>query len=95
VPADAIDEERAAVVQSVDFLTNVVFVAVGDRAQVGRCIEDRQADVVEVCDEGLRVAFSDQVTDASPCAGKWTVAFQLPREEMRAAIGEGNVGPVE
>ena len=83
---DAVDGERAAVVESVDFLNNALFVAVGARAQLGRCIEDRKADVVEVCDDGLRIAFSDRVTDASPCGDKWTVAFQLPREEMRAAI---------
>lgn len=85
---DAIDEERAAIIESVDFGANALFVAVGDRAQLGRCIEDRQADIVEVCDDGLRVAFADRVTDANPCAGKWTVAFQIPREEMRAAIAD-------
>lgn len=86
---DAIDEERQAIVNEVDFLTNALFVAVGERAQVGRCIEDRQPDVVEVCNDGLRIAFADRVTDASPCAGKWTVAFELAREDMRAAIDDG------
>ena len=89
---DADDAARAEVLESVDFLNDVVFVAVGDRGQTGaagevlRCIESRAADVVEVCDDGLRIAFADRVTDATPCPGKWTVAFQLPREEMRAAL---------
>ncbi len=82
---DAVDDERAAVVDTVDFLSNVLFVAVDSKEQLGRCIEEREADVVEVCDDGLRIAFADRVTDESPCPGKWTVAFQLPREEMRAA----------
>lgn len=83
---DAVDTERAEIVDSVDFLNNALFIAVNAREQLGRCIEEREADVVEVCDDGLRIAFADRVTDANPCPGKWTVAFQLPREEMRAAI---------
>jgi hypothetical protein len=83
---DAAEGERTELIESVDFLTNAVFVAVDQRERQQRCIEEREADVVEVCDDGLRIAFADRVTDTSPCTGKWTVAFQIAREEMRAAV---------
>jgi hypothetical protein len=83
---EAVDEERAAVVDSVDFLNNALFIAVGTKGQLQRCIEEREADLVEICDDGLRISFADRISDELPCDGKWTVAFQLPREEMRAAI---------
>lgn len=83
---DATDEQRAAIAGSVDFLTNVAFIAVGDRAQLGRCIEAREADAVEVCDDGLRIAFADRISDDTACGGKWTIALQVPRAEMRAAL---------
>lgn len=87
---DATDGEVAAVLDAVDFLADVVFVAVDDRAQVGRCLETRTPEVVEVCQDGLRVSFGDNITDALDCPGKWTVAFTLPRAEMRAATISAN-----
>jgi hypothetical protein len=82
---DAADEDVTAILDSVSFLEDVVFVAVDSRAQLGRGLEQRVADVVEVCEDGLRIAFADKVTAEEACPGKWTVSFALPREEMRAA----------
>ncbi len=81
-------EQITAIVGSVDFLTSVVFVAVGRRQVQTRCVEQRDAAVVQVCDDGLRVAFDDRLSNDLECAGRWTVAFTLPREELRAALGD-------
>jgi hypothetical protein len=86
---DDTDAQRQEIVNSIDFTKNAVFVAVGARQDPGgsRCIADRQDDDVQVCDDGLRVDFNDKVTDDTQCQGKWTVAFSLPRAELRAALG--------
>lgn len=80
-------DQVAAIVGSVDFLQDVVFVAVGTRAMQSRCIESRAAASVSACDDGLRVAFNDHLTGEPACVGLWTVAFALAREDMRAALG--------
>ena len=78
-------DEVTAILDSVDFLEDAVFVASDVRALSGRCIAKRDAEVVEVCNDGLRLSFGDDVTDDTECPGKWTVSFALPRAEMRAA----------
>lgn len=83
---DAEDAVVKDIVDSVDFTVDAVFVAVGDRAQTGRCIGERESDGVDVCEDGLRVGFSDVLRDEAACSGKWTVAFSLPRAELRAAL---------
>lgn len=82
-------EQVAAIVGGVDFLANVVFVAVGPRQVAGRCVERRDAALVQACDDGLRVAFDDRLSTDEECVGRWTVAFSLAREDLRAALGEG------
>lgn len=83
---EADDAAIDALVDDVDFTTQAVFVARGARQGFSRCIEDRQADTVDVCDDGLRIVFRDDESGDPTCAGDWTVAFVLSREELRAAI---------
>ena len=85
---DVDDDTRQKLVDAIDFTKDAVFVAVGLKQDPGgaRCIQDRKDAAVEVCGEGLRVDFNDQISDANPCPGKWTVAFALPRAELRAAL---------
>jgi hypothetical protein len=78
-------------VDAVDFATDAVVVARGARAGTARCVEERTVDDVSVCDDGVHVAFADVVTNATPCAGDWTIAFSLPRAELRAAIADAVV----
>lgn len=80
-------DQIAVLVDGVDFLNDVVFVAVGPRQVQTRCIESRKAASVAACDDGLRVAFDDHLSSAPVCTGNWTVAFSLAREDMRAALG--------
>jgi hypothetical protein len=86
---DETDPRRNEIVKTVDFTKDAAFVAVGARQDPGgqRCIADRKDDDVQVCDDGLRVDFNDKITDDTQCQGKWTVAFSLPRTELRAALG--------
>lgn len=81
-------EQIGALVDSVDFLNDAVFVAAGRRMVQSRCIESREAANVAVCDDGLRVAFDDKLSSSVDCLGRWTVAFALAREDLRAALGE-------
>ena len=87
---DGREAEIDALVGGVDFTTSAVFVARGLRQGQSRCIEVREAESVDVCDDGLRVVFRDEESGQVNCAGHWTVAFVLPREELRAAIEDGD-----
>ncbi|MBI1947387.1 MAG: hypothetical protein HYS27_16960 [Deltaproteobacteria bacterium] len=81
-------EQIAAVVGAVDFTNDAAFVAVGRRLVQTRCVEARDAATVEVCDGGLRVSFDDRLSNAvDDCPGRWTVAFSLARDDLRAALG--------
>ena len=80
------DEAIDAIVADVDFGVDAVFVARGARSSAGRCITARAAESVNVCDDGLRVVFDDVESGDLNCGGSWTVAFKLPRDEMRAAL---------
>jgi len=82
------DAEIDALVDDVDFTVDAVFVARNLRQGASRCIEARAADSVDVCDEGLRVIFRDDESGDATCAGHWTVAFVLPRGELRAAVDD-------
>jgi hypothetical protein len=75
-----------ALVAGVDFSTQAVFVARGSRAVGGRCVAERAVDTVGACSDGLRVVFDDVESGDVPCPGDWTVAFALPRSELRAAL---------
>lgn len=75
-------------VDAVDFTVDAVFVARGARAGSLRCIEERATESVDVCDDGLHVVFDDVESGDASCGGSWTVAFALPREELRAAIDD-------
>jgi hypothetical protein len=79
-------DSRTALVSSVDFAQEGVFVAVDANAQPGRCIQKRAAAETDVCTDGLRVAFDDVVTDSGSCPGRWTVAFALSRDDLRTAL---------
>ena len=48
----------------------------------------RDLERAQVCSDGLKVYFDDTYGDADfGCAGpRWTVAFALPREDLRAAL---------
>lgn len=91
---EAAAEDVTALVDQVDFTRDAIFVAAGDRAQAGRCVSERKADEVEVCDDGLHVAFADRLAESSACGGTWTVAFALPRAELRAALQDSGGGSV-
>ena len=83
--SEAVDD----VVNSVDFTTEAVVVARGARAGTGRCIEERGTESVDVCEDGLRVVFDDvESGDVNSCGGQWTVAFSLPRSELRTALAD-------
>ena len=80
-------QQIAAVVDGVYFGHDAVFVAVGRRQVQTRCVEERDAGSVEVCVDGLRVAFDDRLSNEPDCPGRWTVAFTIAREDLRAALG--------
>jgi hypothetical protein len=83
------------VVQSVDFSTRGVFLAAGPRALRGRCLQARELDTAQVCGNGLKLYFLDEYrAEGGNCPNtRWTVAFSLPREELRAALEAGANGP--
>jgi hypothetical protein len=83
---EAGDTDIADAVKKVDFDVDAVFVAGDTRQQQERCIEEREVETAEVCDDGLRVTFRDRVTDKTPCPDVWTIAFKLSRADLRAAI---------
>jgi hypothetical protein len=81
------DDDVQKRVEKVNFNVDAVFVAGNTKKQNERCIESRDVDRVEVCDDGLRLTFKDTITDATPCPGVWTTAVKLTRGDLRAAIG--------
>jgi hypothetical protein len=85
---DSSDDEIDGFVDDIDFSKDAVFVARGARAGSLRCIQERDAESVDVCDDGLHIAFADEESADASCGGSWTVAFVLPREELRAAIDD-------
>ncbi len=89
---DAAPAEIDALVAAVDFTQQAVFVARGVRQGISRCIQTREAENVDVCDDGLRVVFLDEESRDETCGGLWTVALVLPREELRAAIEDDDSG---
>jgi len=81
-----------ALLDEVDFDTEAVFVAAGPhRLDDQRCLVTRELDGAQVCTTGLKIYFADQMQRAdAQCPGtRWTVAFALPREELRAAVEAG------
>lgn len=80
-----------AALQSVDFDTEGVFLAAGPHALRQRCLSARELGSVQVCSTGLKVYFHDEYrAEGGNCPGtRWTVAFALPREELRAALEAG------
>ena len=92
--AEGAEEEAAAILAQVDFGTDAVMVVSGDAVldNGARCILQRRLGACEVCDDGLKVSFDDVETDgAAGCAqSRWTVAFALPREDLRAALAAGD-----
>ena len=80
-------------VDAVDFTTQAVVVARNLRDVGGRCLEQRQVEAVSACEDGVRVVFDDVESGELPCPGDWTVAFALPRSELRAALGLENTSP--
>jgi hypothetical protein len=88
------EAQAAALIGQVDFTTEAVFVASGAASldQGARCILERSVGDAEVCDDGLKVSFDDIETDgvAGCPSSKWTVAFALPRDELRAALAAGD-----
>ena len=86
---EADDVEVASIVDGVDFSRDAVWVGVRRNAiDESRCIENRQLEATEVCDNGLRVSFVDVLRDdaGDVCTGRWTVAFVIPRDELLAAL---------
>ena len=81
-------EAAAAIVESVDFSQSGVFVAKGPNGSSdARCIVEREVERAQVCEDGLKVYFRDRTTNDDPtCTGSWTVAFTLPREDLRAVL---------
>lgn len=83
------DDIAAGVLASVNFDAEAVFVAVRPHdLGPGRCLRARALDSAQVCATGLRLLFNDEVrTPGEVCpATRWTVAFALPRAELRAAL---------
>jgi hypothetical protein len=81
-PPEVIDEW----VRAVDFTQEAVVVAKGARGSVSRCLEAREVETVDVCDSGVRVLFEDVESGEQVCPGDWTVAFALPRDDLRSAL---------
>ena len=83
------DTAVQSVIDDIDFTTSAVFVAVGPAAlDNSRCLETRELDKAQVCTDGLKVYFQDVFQRADTgCPGpRWTVAFTLLREDLRAAL---------
>jgi hypothetical protein len=77
-----------AAVAAVDFSTEAVFVARGARSSVSRCIVGRAVETVDACGDGLKIVFADDENGDAVCPGDWTVAFTLPREDLRSALAD-------
>lgn len=84
------DEDALAdqLIASVDFSSEAVFVARGRHAiDSTRCLESRELDEAQVCETGLKLYFADKTREVETCPGtRWTVAFILAREDLRAAL---------
>lgn len=87
---EATDGEIDDLVGAVDFSTDAVFVARGNRGGAQRCITERATESVDVCEGGLRVVFADRESGEGQCGGKWTIAFSLPRDDLRSAVDDGD-----
>lgn len=86
-------DDVARVADDVVWDKRAVFVAVGPAAiDSRRCVTSRKLDRAQVCDDGLKVFFLDEyiVADDGCNEPRWTVAFQLRREDMRAALDAPN-----
>lgn len=91
------DEQIDAIMASVDFSTEAVFVAVGPaEIEDNRCLRSRELEAVETCTDGVRVYFEDDIIqlDGIDCAtGRWTVAFVMDKaallESLDTASGQG------
>jgi len=84
--------EIAALVDGIDWGTEAVFVAVGPPNVDGtRCVETREIERAQVCTDGLKVYFDDTYGNSDfGCAGpRWTVAFALSSDDLRAALEAG------
>ena len=82
------DSERVnAIVDAVDFSQDGVVFMRGIGNLNGECLKMRDAKSVEVCGSGLRVSFEDEVASGEDCLSNiWTIAFSMPRSELRAAL---------
>lgn len=82
------DAAADRVLASVDFTREAVFVARGNHAlDSTRCLESRELDEAQVCATGLKLYFDDVTREPELCPGtRWTVAFLLSREDLRAAL---------
>ncbi len=90
------DDAVQARIDDVNFDEEAVFVAVGPAAlDNSRCLETRTLDKAQVCTDGLKVYFADVFQRADDgCPGpRWTVAFSLLREDLRAALEAGDSAP--
>lgn len=76
------------ILAGIDFTTEAVFVARGRHAiDPTRCLQTRELADAQVCSTGLKLYFDDVIRQAEPCPGtRWTVAFVLSREDLRAAL---------
>jgi hypothetical protein len=100
IPSET-DNTISAYVSQIDFTNDAAFVAVGPNAiDSSRCVETRELDSVEVCNSGLKVYFDDTYQSSSQpgsdlfCpSGRWTVAFSLSRDDLRAALEAGDSDP--
>jgi hypothetical protein len=87
-PQSFVDE----IVDSVDWSTEAVFVAVGPpNVDATRCVDDRSLERAQVCSDGLKVYFADLYGQSDfGCSGpRWTVAFAMNRQDLRAALEAG------
>jgi len=94
----ASDEVIDGILEKVDFTSEGVFVAVGPAAiDNTRCVTRRDLDSAAVCSDGLKVSFDDDYASAAEgCPGtRWTVAFSLAREDLRAALAAGDVAEAQ
>jgi hypothetical protein len=87
-----------AILEQVDFGSEGVFVATGrDNLDAQRCLRSRELESAQVCTTGLKLYFRDELQSPElVCAEtRWTVAFALPREDLRAAIEAGRTSDFE
>jgi hypothetical protein len=81
----SVDEDVAAAVAEIDFSNEGAFFVRGLRNTLSGCVNRIIGDVA-VCNDGLRLGFSDEPQGNAGCTGYWESLVAMPRDELRAAV---------